>query len=156
MKTRILVMLPILCVLALQACCPSVDTGAERDKLLQTDRDFAAFSLEKGAAEAFNRYLAEDALQLPAGKAPVSGRAAIYRNMAPNQDKYDLGWEPQQAEVARSGELGWSWGTYIVRYTNADGEPAEEHGKYVNVWKKQPDGRWRVILDTGNQSPSPP
>ena len=155
MRKPYVYVLPITAATVLFACHSSVDVTAEREKLLQTDREFAAFSVKNGAAEAFNKYLTRDAMQLPAGKAPVRGRETIYRSMAPNQDKYELNWEPQRAEVARSGELGWSWGTYTVGYTDASGKPAKEHGKYVNIWKKQPDGSWRVYLDTGNQSPAP-
>ncbi len=155
MKIPFCLVFPVAAATVLSACQPSNDVTADRERLLQTDREFAAFSVKNGAAEAFKKYLTPDAMQLPAGKSPVYGRETIYRSMAPNQDKYALDWEPQRAEVARSGELGWSWGTYTVRYTDASGKPAEEHGKYVNIWKKQTDGSWRVYLDTGNQSPAP-
>jgi hypothetical protein len=66
-----------------------------------------------------------------------------------------LTWEPQRAEVARSGELGWTWGTYEVRPEgDLEAEPLA-YGKYVNVWRTQPDRTWKVIVDTGNSSPAP-
>ena len=55
------------------ACSQLADTESEKEKLLQTDKEFAQFSVNNGAAEAFNEYLTEDALQLPAGKNPVQG-----------------------------------------------------------------------------------
>lgn len=155
MNAQLLIVLPFLSMPALQACRPAADPAAEAEKLLRTDREFAAFSVKNGAAEAFRKFLVKDALQLPAGKEPVFGRAKIYRDMAPGQDRYELDWNPRQAGVAASGELGWSWGTYSLRYTTAAGKPAEAHGKYVNIWKKQADGNWRVYLDTGNESPAP-
>ena len=30
------------------------------------------------------------------------------------------------------------------------------HGKYCSVWKKQPDGSWKWVVDIGNSSPGPP
>jgi len=137
------------------ACQNMIDVKAEKEILLQTDRDFAAYSVENGAAEAFNKYLTEDAMQLPAGRNPIFGREIIYQGMAKNQAKYVLDWKPQQAEVARSGELGFSWGTYTFSYTSAEGDSVTEYGKYTNIWKKQEDGSWRVFLDTGNDSPKP-
>lgn len=139
----------------IDACQKAVDVKTEQEKLLQTDRNFAAYSIENGAAEAFNKFLTEDAMQLPAGRKPIFGRNTIYQGMAKNQDKYVLAWKPQQAEVARSGEIGYSWGTYTFSYTTADGDSLTEYGKYVNIWKKQEDGNWRVYLDTGNDSPKP-
>ena len=55
------------------ACSQFADTESEKEKLLQTDKEFAQFSVNQGAAEAFNQYLTDDALQLPAGKTPVKG-----------------------------------------------------------------------------------
>ena len=48
-----------------------MDTESEKEKLLQTDKDFAQFSVNRGVAEAFNQYPTDDALQLPAGRNPV-------------------------------------------------------------------------------------
>src|SRR5258708_1790998 len=30
------------------------------------------------------------------------------------------------------------------------------YGHFVTIWKKQPDGAWRVVLDTGTENPPPP
>jgi ketosteroid isomerase-like protein len=141
-------------IILLLTCQPVVDVQVEQEKLLQTDRAFAAYSVENGAAEAFNKYLTEDAMQLPAGRNPVFGREIIYQGMMKNQGKYVLDWKPQQAEVSLSGDLGYSWGTYTFSYTSTDGDTTE-YGKYVNIWKKQEDGNWRVFLDTGNDNPKP-
>jgi ketosteroid isomerase-like protein len=57
--------------------------------------------------------------------------------------------------VAKSGELGWTWGTYELHTKDADGKPVIRYGKYVNVWRKQKNGEWKVIVDLGNPSPPP-
>ncbi|MGB5288558.1 MAG: DUF4440 domain-containing protein [Ignavibacteriaceae bacterium] len=136
-------------------CSQDVDTGSEKAKLIQTDKDFSHTSLKLGAAEAFNKFLTEDALELPAGKNPVEGRKNIYDMMKGNQGDYTLEWTPQYAEVAKSGELGYSWGTYVLSYKNEKGEEQKSYGKYLNIWKKQTDGNWRVAVDMGNNSPEP-
>jgi ketosteroid isomerase-like protein len=120
--------------------------------LLDTDRDFAKTSESKGAAEAFSMYLAEDAMQLPGGSQPIYGRKAIVQALGSG---YVLKWDPKKAEVAKSGELGWTWGTFEVHSTDPQGKPVVQYGKYVNVWRKQKDGSWKVIVDLGNPSPPP-
>jgi ketosteroid isomerase-like protein len=120
--------------------------------LLQTDIEFAKASVGKGAAEAFAIYLADDAMQLPAGGNPISGKKAILEGIGSG---YILNWEPKKAEVAQSGDLGWTWGTYELRTKDTDGKPVVHYGKYVNVWRKQQDGTWKVIVDMGNASPAP-
>ena len=127
------------------AGCSAVDDGAE--ELLQADQAFAQASLDHGAAEAFRRYLTADALSLAHAQVPLTGRAAITAAM---EGDYTLAWEPQHAEVARSGELGWTWGTYSV--VLADGE-VSSRGKYLNIWRKNAGGQWRVAVDMGNLNP---
>jgi ketosteroid isomerase-like protein len=136
------------------ACKVTIDTEKESELLMQADKDFAILSVESGAAEAFNQYLTNDALQLPAGKNPVHGRNSIYDNMKANQDKYTLNWSPQYAEVSKSGELGYTWGTYTLTFLDEAGEDQKSDGKYLNIWKKQEDGSWKVAVDMGNESPT--
>jgi len=122
---------------------------------MATDREFAAASVSMGAAAAFREYLLEDALQLPAGSQPLRGRENIYAEMLKAGDGYSLNWEPQEGQVAASGEFGFTWGTYTVEVANAGGsggEPRRRTGKYLNVWKKDDRGRWRVLVDTGNSN----
>jgi len=129
------------------------DIEAERKKLLDIDYEFARTSVKKGAAAAFYLYLADNAMQLPEGSLPIYGRSAIYETM--KGDHYDLLWTPVKAEIARSGELGWTWGKYVVVVRNDDGTETKMFGKYLNIWRKQADGKWKVIVDMGNASPSP-
>ena len=146
----------LLYVLIFQLACGQLpDTEAEKEKLLQTDIEFAQFSVNQGAAEAFNEYLTEDALQLPAGNNPVQGVNNIYNGMKDNQSNYTLDWSPRYAEVAKSGELGYTWGTYSLAYKDKNGEEQKSYGKYLNIWKKQANGNWRVAVDIGNDSPNP-
>ena len=145
----------ILMLLLFPACETELDLEAERQTLLATDRDFAAMSVREGAAKAFNQFLADRAIQLPAGRAPVFGRETIYRQMVSSSDSYVLNWDPQHAELAASGDMGWTWGTYVLSTTGDDNETAESHGKYLNVWEKQDDGFWRVVVDMGNENPEP-
>jgi len=115
----------------------------------------AKFSVNNGAAEAFNEYLTDDALQLPAGNNPVQGVENIYNRMKDNQGNYVLDWSPQYAEVAKSDDMGYTWGTYSLVYKDENGEEQKSYGKYLNVWKKQTDGKWKVAVDIGNDSPNP-
>lgn len=140
----------LLGTLLLAACqtLPQPDPGDTR-RLLETDIAFAAKSVEVGAPEAFFSFLTENSIQLPAAGDPIQGRAAIRENMT-GPVKYTLAWQPQFAEVALLGDLGWTWGNWQKR--DSSGQQVA-HGRYVNIWKKQPDGSWRVRLDMGNVVP---
>jgi len=136
-------------------CESKVDIAKEKAALFGTDREFAKMSLEKGAAEAFRMYLAEDATQLSAGANPVFGRDSIYQSMLEMPEGAVLDWQPEDGEVAQSGEMGWTWGQYVFTRIDEQGKEAKSYGKYLNIWEKQEDGQWRVLIDMGNKSPVP-
>lgn len=145
----------LLSLLFILISCQSIDIEAEKEKLLQTDKEFAKFSVDNSAATAFNQYLTEDALELPAGRNPIEGRENIFKLMNEGQDTYTLDWSPQFADVSISGELGYTWGYYTLTYKDEDGKEQRNYGKYLNIWKKQLNGEWKVSVDMGNQSPNP-
>jgi uncharacterized protein (TIGR02246 family) len=62
--------------------------------------------------------------------------------------KPDLSWKPVKVEVARSGDLAYSWGTGKVSVKDKKGKVAERTVKYASVWKKQADGGWKIAVDT--------
>lgn len=129
--------------------------GTDAAVLYETDRRFSQTASMLGVAEAFRQFLAERAVKLANGELPIEGREAICEHLRQVGDAH-LTWEPVAAEVARSGELGYTWGFYEVRAREPGGRMVTGHGKYTTLWQKQPDGAWKVILDIGNPGPPPP
>ena len=41
-------------------------------------------------------------------------------------------------------------GVYQVTAKDPQGKPVTHHGKFVEVWKKQADGKWKAVADTDN------
>lgn len=144
----------LLVTVMLAGCnCPA-DIEQEKQRILQTDRDFAALSVQAGAAEAFKQYSNADVVLLPPNAKPVRGRDSVSQGFVEFDKSFILDWEPQAAEVAASGDLGYSWGTStgISRVT----QERAFRGKYLTVWKKDTDGNWKMIADMGNESPASP
>ena len=50
--------------------------------------------------------------------------------------------------VARSGDLAMDQGTVDATGTGKDGKPVTNSSQYVLVWKKMPDGSWKIAADT--------
>ena len=125
----------------------------EREKallsLIEAERAFSRTSAEKGIREAFLTWLRPDALVFR--PAPVEGRP-VYENMDPANPAV-LTWEPEVADIAASGEMGYTSGPYTLR-PHRGAEPTG-FGHYVSVWKKGPDGAWKVFLDAGIQYERP-
>lgn len=133
---------------------PSPDPQAARAAILRADEDFSRLAQEKGIAEAFAAYAAEDATILPTGENPVEGREAIRAHFASAKGLM-LTWKPFFSQVASGGDLGYTLGTYEARSTGEDGKPVTRYGKYCTIWKKQADGSWKYVVDLGNPSPPP-
>jgi ketosteroid isomerase-like protein len=60
---------------------------------------------------------------------------------------YTISWEPTKVDVAQSGDLGYSQGTYAQRTGDSNGKTKK--GKYVVVWKKEPGG-WKAVAEIAN------
>jgi ketosteroid isomerase-like protein len=64
-----------------------------------------------------------------------------------NDSTVQLTWEPEGGDISTSGELGYTYGIYELKGSN----DVVERGTYVTIWKKQEDGKWKFVLDSGNQ-----
>ncbi|MFZ5609686.1 MAG: YybH family protein [Pseudomonadota bacterium] len=149
---RLLKAMGLAAILAMAA--PALAQGP--DEVLAADRAFAALSRKEGAPAAFARYLADDAVKLDPGRAPVTGKAAIVQAMRAAWDpRATLDWQPQGGAVAASGDLAYSWGLWTYSGPDESGVVKISHGKYLTVWRRGKDGAWRVIADSGNAGPAP-
>lgn len=137
-----------------QAPAPK-SSSADADKVRALERAMMLAGEQMGSAGYISFY-ADDAVELPDGANILQGRAAIAKTMTFLDDKTNrLTWTPLHVDVAASGDLAYTYGTYEFHSVGKDGKPTVEYGKYATVWKKQKTGEWQVVLDTGNPSPAP-
>lgn len=124
---------------------------AAEQLLMAVDLEFSAHSLEYGRNAAFIAYCHEDGVMLVPNSYPVRGKDRISGKLMQKPDTaYRLTWEPSYAECAASGELGYTYGIWTYRSADASGAPVILQGTYVTIWKKNDQGEWRFILDSGN------
>ena len=53
-------------------------------------------------------------------------------------------------EVSSAGDLAYQLGKYTLTQTGQDGAPTQSVGKFAVIWKKQPNGNWKAIVDADN------
>jgi len=97
-------------------------------------------------------FYADDATYNPPGAPLAVGKEAI-RKVWTNVMAIpggNLRWASVKVEAARSGDLGYDTGAYTLTKNDASGKAVTTKGKYVVVWKKQADGKWKVIEDIDN------
>ncbi len=149
---------PPFALLLLALAAPIVSPGEaappeaadEAAVLLQLDRDFDAASAQNGA-EAWVAYFGDHGAILRPAAAPISGPAAIREAMSPvfTTPGSSLRWQPTRAEILIPGALGYTVGRSERRRKGDDGRPMVQHGTYFTLWRKQPDGTWKIAADTG-------
>jgi len=139
--------LPLLALILLCLfVCPRATCGHENPNwtsLVEAERAFAALSLARGTRAAFLEFLAEDSILFRPG--PVPGKKWIEDHPAPSTL---LTWEPAFADVAQSGDLGYTTGPWEIRSTGPNDKPTA-YGHFVSIWKRQIDGVWKVVVDLG-------
>jgi ketosteroid isomerase-like protein len=126
------------------SCAASKGSRVSPDVLLKADTDFSNLSKAKGLRTAFLQYIDDSAVLLKPNQFPIIGPTAkeFYQNAS---DATDLTWAPQAAYLARSGDLGYTYGIWTIA-----AKDTTLQGTYVTIWKKQEDGTWKFVLDTGN------
>jgi uncharacterized protein (TIGR02246 family) len=133
----------------------SADTQALRDTEAQWNQDFAGKDVEKLVA-----HYADDAVLMSPGMPPSSGKDGIRKTMQDmvGDPALSLKFQPSKVEVARSGDLGYTQGSYTLTMTDpASKQVINDHGSYVTTYRKQPDGSWKAVADIASSAtPMPP
>jgi len=127
------------------------DTRAADEKAI---RDLDAQWSKAAAAKDVDgtvSYYSDDA-SLLAPNAPIASdkqsiRASWASLLGPDTS---LSWQATKVEVARSSDLAYLVGTYQLTTKDAQGKPVSDTGKFVEVWKKQADNKWKVVADIFN------
>lgn len=110
-------------------------------------------SVEAGGGKAFASWFANDAVILSNGKPAVMGHAAITAQAQWDPKTYQLTWTPEGAQMGPSNDMGFTWGHYEGHSKDKNGQPVTVSGRYFTVWKKLPDGTWKVALDASADAP---
>src|ERR1043166_5220408 len=106
-----------------------------------------------GTANAFGNAAAPDGIVF-GGPEIVFGPAAIH-DLFDAQRGTSLSWHPLYSRAAESGDLGFSIGESIATSRGQSGAAVQRFGKYLTIWRKEPNGDWKYVIDGGNARPSP-
>jgi len=142
-------------ILGTVGCNSGRDATSERQALLETDRAWAN-AAASGDVKRLTEFWADDATNYFPGAPVARGKQAIGELVQRNRSQpgFSLAWEPAEAVVAASGDLGYTSGTFELSVNDADGNPAIRRGHYVCIWKKQADGSWKCIVESSIFGPS--
>jgi len=144
-----------LCLLILAGCAsapppaPAVDLAAEQAKI----RDAEAAQQKAWDAKDLQgllNFYADDATLMTPGMAAMKGKVAMQSMLKPMlaDPALKLQFGAERVEVAKSGDVAFSQGTYQLTVTDSKTKkPVTDKGSYVTGYTKQADGSWKAVSD---------
>ena len=110
---------------------------------------FCAMAAEKGILAAFTHFAAPDVAFVDTDPRKFRGLEAVRARIGPDQPGATLTWSAQFTDVSDDGTLGYNYGRYEWHIPGPDGKEAVRTGWFLTIWKRQPDGSWKYVMDNG-------
>jgi len=129
----------------------AADAKNTEQALRDLDAQWSAAAGTKDLDKTISFY-SEDAVVLPTNAPAATTKEAIrstWKDLLASPG-LAISWKTTKVEVAKSGDIAYTTGTYELAMNDASGKPINDRGKYVEVWKKQADGKWKVAVDIWN------
>ena len=152
MKTKPLFLCSCIALLSIAfvVTATAADTKIEQ-ALRDLDAQWSAAAAAKDVDKTVSFY-SEDAMAMPPNASAATTKEAIrkvWQDLLASPGLV-IRWKTTKVEVAKSGDLACLSGTYDLTMNDPSGKPVNDHGKYVEVWEKQADGKWKCGTDIWN------
>lgn len=119
--------------------------------LMNLDILFCEKVSKLGATSWANHFMDDGVMVVKSGD-NIIGEVSIYENMKPFFDSKgsSLSWSPENGGISSDGELGYTYGQYMREYKDEKGKKVLETGRYMTIWRRQPNGNYKIEVDMGN------
>ncbi len=117
---------------------------ALRDMDIEWSKAASAMDLDRVVS-----FYADNASFFPPNAPLATGKEALRGEWSKLLVGFSGSWQATKVRYPVGG-LGYIMGTYNVDLTSPDGKSVNDRGKYVSVWKNQPDGKWKAVADIYN------
>jgi ketosteroid isomerase-like protein len=133
------------------------DLESERAELFRVDKAWAQAAAARDVEKSLS-FWADDARVVPPGQPALVGKDAIrgYVSAALALPGFSIQWHTADFVVSASGDMAYGFGTNTVTLDGPDGKRLTEHGRALTVWRKDPGGAWKCVVDIWNAEPSAP
>jgi uncharacterized protein (TIGR02246 family) len=134
------------------AAAAAVDTSAQ-EKAIRATADAWGKAIENKNLDETVSFYADDAWVYPQN-APIAKtpdqRRSVWAAFFATPGASDMEGSIERVEVAQSSDLAVEYDTFAMTLNDKKGKPITETEKSVVTWKKQADGKWKVIADIWN------
>jgi ketosteroid isomerase-like protein len=142
-------------IISLPSLAQSQNRKAEEQKLMELSREWAK-AAQGGTTEEITSYWSENAVLMTPDQGKLVGKEQLTAMVDASMDipGFEIGWEPQEARVAKSGDLGYVIAHKYVKVPDEAGVVNTFYFIEVGIWEKQNDGNWKNTIDIYNPDPS--
>jgi ketosteroid isomerase-like protein len=130
----------------------TVDRKQEEANLMETSRKWSqSFSTDE-----YFSFIGEDGIMMAPGQPLLEGHEKIRSVLQEFQalPGFKVTWEPQEALVSKSGDLGYTIDKMLVNFDDENGGTVNQFQKVLSVWKKNEQGEWKMAVDIWNADPT--
>ncbi len=141
----------VFCLLIASTACSNVDLETEIAALRSADSLSQALMME-GNAQGLMAVFGDDATNYPPG-GPLEGGETIQLGF---EDRFAVpGFElsrsgPTRIVMAGSRDLAYTVATEELTFEDENGEPTTIDSRRLTIWRKQPNGRWKIVENIWN------
>ena len=142
----------LLMVLPIAACAPSADVQA-----LNQVREQEVTAFNAGEPDGLVAVMTDDCLVMPPGEPLVSGHEAVRSWHAALSEQFQINARYTDSEIEVVGD--WAIERYAGVLTltpKAGGDAVEQVMKGIHIYRRQPDGGWRIAQDIWNSDRGAP
>jgi ketosteroid isomerase-like protein len=117
-------------------------------QIAQTEKAFEKMAFDKGITAAFYFYADSNAVINRGKDSLIYGKDNI-RNFyeKKNYTNATVNWTPDFIDISEDGTMAYTYGKYVWRVKQNDGNFKEFHGVFHTVWKRQVDNTWKYVWD---------
>jgi ketosteroid isomerase-like protein len=155
MSAKNLALLVLMSVAVLTGCAaqpPAPDDAQFRTMV--AERYVAPF--KSGDYARWLEVFADDAVAMHNRRPVDAGKPAIRAFATAVGEHFKVArFDVEVSEVRIDGNVAWTRGEFTSEFVGkADGKSpwGVEHGKFLLIWQRQPDGVWKIVLDMGNSN----
>ena len=131
------------------------DPVSESEKLLRRDAEWAQLASAGKDVERIVSYWSDDAIVIPQGQPVVEGKAAIRAFVTSSLQipGFKIHWVSEKATFSPDGRLAYMHGRNTMTVPGANGSLVTLAGRGITIWRLEPDGQWRCVVDIWNDPP---
>ncbi|HJS54105.1 MAG TPA: DUF4440 domain-containing protein [Chitinophagaceae bacterium] len=148
--------LPVTILFFSAACTETkVDLKAEEAVIMKVDSTWSALAAEGKDLDKMVSYWTDDAVVLPPGQPMVKGKVAL-RKFVEESFKipgFSMSWKSSDVRFSPDGKLAYMYGENLMTMNDSTGNKMSIPGRGYTIWRKEPDGSWKCVVDIFNNPP---